>query len=454
MKKGIIRKIKGVENQRGQMFPFLVIVIIFMLIAVMAFVNTSQVNLHKVGTMNAADSGAMAAGTQLATTANEMAWMNFQLMIWFGIITLEFRVPLYHRLAFVTGRFMEYREHAHSTIEAFQGLCVSGYKGMQQAGGSALFSAFSNAPVDEPQRRHRESDGSFEARQSGMSRYLKVLQWTNTIYQDASETDLSRTYSWNPYSYNLTTKQQQRVGGPLGIGGESLTVHIKKSDGALTPWPLFASPLITKFGWTAILNPCVNFECWSSPCGLYFGLVEYPAAIGQQLLSLWMRFDIFTKMTSGKMYDFLKDWGVDKATNILDITAMVMLISPLCWGDYEPWPIRPQTEDMILFCGVIYEWPLWPLCLGIPLVDPWCWIPPINAYNEDICFFLWPFPMMLWLDPNEAEVEVNVSRFSPERNLGLFKFKNQIVSSSSTGQMTGGTIFIPGHYKIKVKDVR
>jgi len=447
MKKGMIRKIKGTNNQRGQMFPFLVIVIIFMLIAVMAFVNTSQVNLHKVGTMNAADSGAMAAGTQLATTANEMAWMNFQLMIWFGIITAEFATPLYHDLGSVSGRFMEYRQHAHSTIEAFQGLCVSGYKGMQQAGGSALFSAFSNAPVDEPQRRHREPDGSFEARQSGMSRYLKVLQWTNTIYQDAGETDLSRTYSWNPYSYNLTTKQQQRVGGPLGIGGESLTVHIKKSDGALTPWPLFVSPLITSFKWSAA-NPllgCILFDCWGSGCGLYFGLIEFPAAIGQQLLSIWMRFDIFEKITSGEMYDFLKDWGVDKATNMLDITAFIMLASPLCWGDYQPWPIMPTDEDMVLFCG---NW------IFIPIINIWIWIPPPNIWNEDICFFLWPFPMMLALDPNDADVKVDVTRFSPERNLGLFRFKNQIVSSSSTGQMTGGNIFIPGHYKIKVKDVR
>lgn len=442
MKKGIFKIVREPNSKQGQIFPFLIIVIVFMLIAVMAFINTSQVNIRKVGTMNAADSGAMAAGTQMATTGNEMAWMNFQLMIWYGIITGLFAIPGYHEIAEVTGRFMEYREHAHTTIEAFQGLCVSGYKGMQQAGGSALFSAFSNAPADEPQRRHRESDGTLRALQSGLSRYLKVLQWSNTIYQDASEKELSvPPYMWNPYSYNLTTGQQQPLGGPLGIGGESLSVRVKKSAGAMTPWPIFVSPLITSFKWSAA-NPllgCPLGDCSVSGCMIYFLLIEWPAAIAQQVYSILMRFDIYEKMTSGTMYDFLKEWGVDKATNILDITAIVMMASPLCWGDYEPWPILP--DDILLFCGAL-----------IPI--PPYWIPPPNIWNTDYCFFLWPFPMMVALDPNNPEVQVDVTRFSPQRNLGLFSFRNQVVSSSSTGQMTDGNIFIPGHYKIKVKDVR
>ena len=70
-----------VRDKRGQIFPFLTVVLILMVVLVMAFVNTAQVNVRKVGTMNAADAGAMAGAAAIASAANAIADMNVNVII-------------------------------------------------------------------------------------------------------------------------------------------------------------------------------------------------------------------------------------------------------------------------------------------------------------------------------------------------------------------------------------
>ncbi|MFC1646549.1 pilus assembly protein TadG-related protein, partial [Candidatus Omnitrophota bacterium] len=66
----------NLKNRRGQVFPFFVLILVVIIIATMAYVNLSQVDTHKIDTMNAADAAALAGASSLAQAANGIADIN------------------------------------------------------------------------------------------------------------------------------------------------------------------------------------------------------------------------------------------------------------------------------------------------------------------------------------------------------------------------------------------
>ena len=59
----------SLRNNKGQVFPFFVLILVIVIIATMAYVNISQVDTHKIDTMNAADAAALAGAAVLAQAA-------------------------------------------------------------------------------------------------------------------------------------------------------------------------------------------------------------------------------------------------------------------------------------------------------------------------------------------------------------------------------------------------
>ena len=411
-KKGIFREFWNLK-ENGQIFPFLIVVIILLLVALMAYINLSQVNLRKLSTMNAADAAALAAASELASIANNIAYVNKSDLQdtydldWVGVL----KHFVHMDTICISARYGEYLGFVAGQLATYLGLVNSGYVGTQQAGGSALQLALSNMPIEEAARRKGSYDG--EIQKSAFSEWLDDVE----IYTPASNTVLERSYEWNQYSYNVTEGRQVKQPQP-----ERVTVKIDKPDHnafVLTPFP---SVDFTLF-WDLYLGlPCCSPVC-PDACTLACGL-----ALSAHTSDL-------TLMAAEQL-----------AATII-ITAEYAIATAITLMDQDVF--GPAVYYELAALGV--EIALMAIAMTpIPIVVPTS-CPYFGLY-----VVIWPIPIAYIAsmgDLDDYEVSVEVTRFSPAKNLGLFQFKEQKITSGARAGIAEGHIFAPGSYKVKVYEV-
>jgi len=66
---------------KGQLVPFFIVFIVVLLIAALVTVNIGKVGLIKTYSSNAADAGALAGGSVMATVFNTQALMNSEMIV-------------------------------------------------------------------------------------------------------------------------------------------------------------------------------------------------------------------------------------------------------------------------------------------------------------------------------------------------------------------------------------
>ena len=66
---------------KGQLTPYFIIVLVILIMMAMVTVNLGKVSLTKTDTANAADAGALAAGSVMANVFNQIAQANSQMEV-------------------------------------------------------------------------------------------------------------------------------------------------------------------------------------------------------------------------------------------------------------------------------------------------------------------------------------------------------------------------------------
>lgn len=390
-------------NKRGQIFPFLVMVIIIMLVLVMAFINTSQVNLRELYTMNAADAGAMAGAAQIATAANAIADINVNQMLPQYLTDLgSFGATKPLDPISVWGTFVAYHSVAENAILTFYAAMITGYKGVQQGGGTAISTALQNIPIEEAQQRATLPVVGEVILPSPLQAELD--RQLDSIYTDDS--NVAFEYTWHQHSFNLTDQ--------VPVFGERVRIDVNKpSSNALELSPLPMSLLMAD--WALWIPPCVYVD-GCSVCAFFLSI----ATLGLTEVEIDMvvtRYTIQGIMFQSPLYSFIEGHNMAGAMTTISSLFSLYMAFPLCF------------PTSIAVC------------------------PPGGTMMAALCLFAYPVPFLLYMD-NNVNIDVTVERESPRKNLGLFTFKKQNMSSYAKAGLRGGNVWSPGSYDIELKEVR
>jgi hypothetical protein len=87
------RAFKRGSEIKGQIAPFLIVIMVVLLIAAIATINIGRVGIDKTNTANAADAGSLAAATAMASVFNSLASANQNLRLIYDEYTEAFEVP-------------------------------------------------------------------------------------------------------------------------------------------------------------------------------------------------------------------------------------------------------------------------------------------------------------------------------------------------------------------------
>ena len=372
----------------------------------MAFVNVSQVNTQKLYTMNAADAAALAGAAQLASTANSIADVNsgqdglfesyYMRQAWTTILPFD---PIS-----ASARFGLYINDSLANLLKYLGLLAAGLAASQQAAAQATMTAFGNMPIEEAQTREDSVTGDVKV----PSRLSNWLQNTNFYSEDTLK---EYTYEWSSHYYNITEGRQM-----LRPQHDFIKVKVKKpDDNCLVIVPAPASPQATFY--MMYLPPCVVVDLCAG-CAAVAELTTFPAGIMMRTVHpTAAAITLGTALATSTIYSAVG--GV-------------------------PTPV-PVSQILTGLAGVIA------LLVG--------WLQPIDIYvggcnNINIVMVLYwvPLPYLINIANNNAEVAVEVTRFSPTRDLGLWQFRERSITSGSRARMRDGSVW-SANYKIEIKDV-
>lgn len=404
LRKNIKFSLKGERGIRGQIFPFFVLIMVIIIIAVMAFVNVAQVNTQKLSTMNAADAGALAGAAQLASTANSIAVMNSgDNGLWDTYITYQkWTTVLLFEPIEANGRFGLYISNAVSNLITYLRILAASVAAAQQAGAQATTTAFANMQIEEVQTRV----GSVTGEQKVPSRFSKWLQDKNFYTQDIIK---EYKYGWASHYYNITEDKQM-----IRQQEDYVNVRVKKPEDnsiVVVPAPIF--PQATMY--IMYLPPCFEPFCPCCLCGAIAAFTTFPAGI-----SLHAHPPIAAGILAGVLavatiYDLITQMNIPAIENLLfALAATVAAVTAFLQ------PIHISTG-----CGLL---------------------------NVVLVFYVLPLPFIAEIKTNNTIVGVEVTRFSPTRDLGLWQFKERTVTSGAEAGIYGGSAW-NDNYRVQVNRV-
>ena len=148
------------RQQRGQIAPLLIAIIVILLIAIMVTVNIGKLSLLKTGVSNAADAGALAGASAMATglshgMGNIGFYSDSMLADWVATQIILATCLLDCTMAWVT-----YGTHFASQWAQYALAAVRAGDVLDEAEISAKQMAFSNAGIDEA--KQKEDGESYE----------------------------------------------------------------------------------------------------------------------------------------------------------------------------------------------------------------------------------------------------------------------------------------------------
>jgi len=418
----LINLSKVANNKKGQIFPFLVLMMIIMVVAIMAFVNVAQVNNQKISAINAADAGAYAGAAQLASAANAIARLNNTQMwrtsygnqvLFLGMSGVAAIVGLGD--VTVQAAFWKYVGLCASNILKYASILKAAYHASISANAAAAMTAFSNAGIEEAEQRVGTTTGSKRpSSEYGLTQYLNDLNFYDKKTQE--NTTNQYDYSWSKYYYNITTGQEMQRSN-LEQNKISIIVN-KPKDNGLAPVPFPVVP-ISAFWWK-----------WLPPVTDPFtGSAELAACIAQEVDAEAMEITLAAEPP----YAAIAFAADIVATDIFSgfYKNYYTFAESLQLSYMNPWLVAPM------------------ICYGSTVV-PCC---PTGGFWFKACVYLVPFPWVATLQDENAEVSVEVKNFVPERNLGLWLFKQNTSTGKAKAEIHGGNIMsYDGGYEVKLTE--
>ena len=410
--------LKYFKDKRGQIFPFFILVLVILFIATMAYVNISQVDTHKIDTMNAVDAGALAGASVLAQAANHIADINvnylkktFEIHFWCG----TFRPGFY---GYPTSRLIQYIHLATGQLSAYLDTCLTAYNAVQQSAAIAHTTTFGGMSIEEAEKREGSATG--DRVKSDFSQWMDEQRF----YDNRDENPTQLEYKWWPYQYDFEQRKQvQPDFGNDARAEKIITTARKPSERTFELTPTFPIPQVTIYfafcadgGLSGVCDP--EGDCGSKifgACGEMVGnMIEGETAI-LAIFGLMLWADLFDDKAPGGMKNILDD-------------LESWLIAPVI-GWIQPWTVQLVCPPAGEPCGCFY-------------------------FNAGLGTYRVPVPWIKELKSNNAEVNVQVTRFSPTKDLGLWQFKHGSITSGARAGIYGGSIHrFPGKYKIRINEV-
>ena len=418
----------NVRGKRGQVFPFFVLILVVILIASMSYVNVSQVETHKLDTMNAADAGALAGAAVLSQAANNIADINKMMKeAWDANSSGNSYVFAYS--GSLLARTYAWYSFAFSQICTYLGACLAAYEAVQSSASAAHATALSAMNIDEAQKRSGSATGPIE--RSDFSQFMDTREfWTWDRYRNPS----NLTYEWYPYQYDFDQKRQVQpnLGNPARA--EQVTSFVlKPAENTLELYPMPPMPQVTAFfGILPSVLTCPACPSWD-PSGIAMGSPMSSAPMTMWEENYWaygVGYGLSTAIMAILVYqDMLTDPSLPPGMrNILDNVMQTLFFPMTGW-------VTPIS-----------------ICITIPTA--WgCF--SINIYmNVGVYMYFIPVPYIQDLRSGTSEVQVEISRFSPYKNLGLwFSGTHNVTSGARANICCGSVNRDPGGYEIRVGDV-
>ena len=408
----------SLKSKRGQIFPFLVLILVILIIATMAYVNVSQVDTHKIDTMNAADAAALAGAGELAQCANTIANINVKLLkpnFWIHFWTGSFR-PCVSGVP--TSRLYQWYSLATGQLTMYLDSCLSAYKAVQSSAAVAHTTAFGGMGIEEAEKR--------EGSPTGPRAKSNFSQWMDDqrFYDDRNLNPTELEYKWWPYQYDFEQKKQIQPDFGNDARAEKILTEVKKPDeNSLELHPKIPLPQFTAYFGLGYGSPVCN------PVG-FWGLLILPpeeemiSNIGEAraLIAAILAWELYTELHDGKT-----PAGMNNIWEELVVSLLIPVVGYIAsWMNQLVCPAPPGEP---VPCG--------------------CWY-----FNAGGAMYLVPVPWIIKLSSGTAEINVQVTRFSPTKDLGLWQFKHGSITSGARASMYGGSIHRhPGGYKIKVDEV-
>lgn len=416
----------NLRGRKGQVFPFFVLILVVILIATMAYVNLSQVETHKLDTMNAADAAALAGVAVLSQAANNIADINKSMKTAYDANSSG-NSYVFATTGSLLNRTYAWYSFAFSQITTYLSACLAAYEAVQSSAAVAHSTAMGAMNIDEAQKRSGSATGPRE--RSDFSLWMDTREfWTWDRYRNPSDL----TYKWYPYQYDFD--QHRQVQPDLGneMRAEKVTsIVLKPSENTLELYPMSPMPQVTAFfGILPGASSCP--PCMSDASG---------AAMG------WRYSWNPMKMAAGTWNENTISWATGEGL----ITAIdLMLEYSDLWDSNAPSGMRNiianVRQSMIVpVAGWVQD-----MCYG------WCiWGVGFSIYiNVGVYMYTIPVPWIQDLRSGDAEVQVQVSRFTPSKNLGLWWFGQHNTTSGARANICCGSVNRdPGGYEIRVGEV-
>lgn len=402
MKKGVF-----IRCQSGQVAPLLIIVIAALLIATISLVNVGKTGSYRINTGNAADAGALAGVSVLASAQNAIADSNAgkggfntgMLAAGGGISLMDayltfvglFGLPL--PLETEKFKYNTYVTYSAALLYNYLNLLYVGYRGMQNAQAEAHQVAFSNLQIEEAEK---VKEGGLSPLKSDFSKWIESQDFKGDSF----------TYSWRQYSYS--TEQGKEV---QETQDNWVRTDVEKpSANALVPIPMPAAPLFS-FYWK-IISPCVD----PSSCAL----------CAKQTAEYWAKYAEINGAES--LATKAKTEGIIQMS--IGGTDLITVSTPSSIP-----AIQLKTTA------------------GLPLVQAFATSPPACDGIAWMTVFYWvPVPFIAYLLPEEVSIKVETTRYEPTSDLGFYQSGAGEVKSGAKATTYGGNVFKPHSYKIKLED--
>lgn len=416
-------------SKKGQVAPFLISIIVILLIATMALVNIGKVGNYRVNTSNAADAGAVAGASMLASTQNAIADANagdgiFNTGMLQGIslrdayLTLLglFFIPL--PLETESFKYNVYLGYSVSLFMNYLNLLYMGYRGMQNAQAQAHQLVFSNAQIQEAAEVQQTGQpGVYQPVKSGFAQWMESQDFEGDSF----------TYSWRQYSFRPQQGQQVQEAADNWFRSDVQ----KPSENALLLIPMPAAPLINNYWkWISPCVGCCGYKCSCVCCFCQACLRDYQY--------YWTQ---YAQIRTGHQ--------VQTSASLQG--GLQMSIGGTVIGN-----MMTASSPASMLVSTIQGLPSRFLVQAITTVPPRPCIPCGASCAPQLAWMMviyWvPIPFIISMIPNEADMQVEVTRYEPASDLGLFNNRAEEVRSGARATTYGGSVFSPHSYRIRLED--
>ncbi|MFC1646586.1 hypothetical protein ACFL2Y_05370, partial [Candidatus Omnitrophota bacterium] len=329
-----------------------------------------------------------------------------------------------------TGMVMSWYSMATMQLMTYLDASLSAYKAVQSSAAIAHTTAMGAMNIEEAQRRRGSPTG--ERVKSNFAIWMDGLDFYNDTRHDIT-TEL--TYPWFSYEHNFT--QGGQVQPDLGnyARAEEVSTKVQKPDeNSLELVPHSPLPLITSYFAFAMGFPPIHICCvgpdpipymlTGQVCSGYSMIVEsvVSIAMGEILMATVLGWALYN--------DIWSDDAPQGMQNIRDNIERAMIAPVVGW--IQPWFIQ-------ILCPVPMGPPTPCMCL---------------YFNAGAFTYLVPVPWIDEIKSGDAGVKVEVSRFSPTKDLGLWQFRHGNITSGAWAKMHSGNVNKhPGGYKVRARKV-